>query len=58
MTTEELMEKKENQIKEILMSDDISYGMAKSIIHKIEAELLEKGNAFLNGSKLKNAFHV
>ena len=49
-----LIESKKQQIKEILESEDITYGMAKTIIQKVEAELLEGGNTFLNKSKLKN----
>ena len=48
-----LIENKKQQIKEILESEDITYGMAKRIIQKVEADL-EGGNTFLNRSKLKN----
>lgn len=49
-----LLESKKQQIKEILESEDITYGMAKAIIQRVEAELLEGGDTFLNKSKLKN----
>lgn len=52
--TEALIENKKQQIKEILESEDITYGMAKAIIQRAEAELIEGGNTFLNKSKLKN----
>ena len=49
-----LFEVKTQQIKEILESEDITYGMAKMIIQKVEAELLKSGDIFLNRSKFKN----
>lgn len=49
-----LFEVKTQQIKEILESEDITYGMARMIIQKVEAELLESGDIFLNRSKFKN----
>ena len=49
-----LFEVKTQQIKEILESEDITYGMAKMILQKVEAELLKSGDIFLNRSKFKN----
>lgn len=49
-----LFEVKTQQIKEILESEDITYGMARMIIQKVEAELLKSGDIFLNRSKFKN----
>lgn len=49
-----LIETKTQQIKEILESEDITYGMAKTIIQRVEAELLKSGDIFLNMSKFKN----
>lgn len=52
---QELIETKTQQIKEILESEDITYGVAKAIIQRVEAELLKSGDIFLNMSKFKNA---
>jgi len=49
-----LIESKKQQIKEILQAEDITYGMAKTIIQRVEAELLGGGDTFLNKSKLKD----
>lgn len=49
-----LFEVKTQQIKEILETEDITYGMAKMIIQNVEAELLKSGDIFLNRSKFKN----
>jgi len=49
-----LFEVKTQQIKKILESEDITYGMAKMILQKVEAELLKSGDIFLNRSKFKN----
>ncbi len=53
---EKLFEEKKRQILKILDAEDITYGMAKSIIQAVEAELMEKGNTFLSRSMLKNVF--
>lgn len=50
----ELIEAKTQQIIEILESEDITYGMAKTIIQSVEAEFLKSGDIFLNMSKFKN----
>ena len=50
----ELFEAKKQQIKEILESEDMTYGMAKTIIQAVEADLLKGGDIFLNRSKFKN----
>lgn len=49
-----IMEEKEKQIFEILIEGDITFGMAKSIIERIEADLMKKGDTFLKQSKLNN----
>lgn len=49
-----LIESKKQQIEKILMEDDITFGVAKSIIQAVEADLLGDGNTFLNKSSLKN----
>lgn len=49
-----LFDAKAQQIKEILESEDITYGMARMIIQKVEAELLKSGDIFLNRSEFKN----
>ena len=51
-----LIESKKNQIKEILMEGDITFGMAKSIIQAVEVDILSNGNTFLNKSKLTSVF--
>ena len=54
----ELFDVKVQQIKEILESEDITYGMAKMIIQKVEAELLKSGDIFLSRSKFKNISQI
>lgn len=41
---QKLIETKTQQIKEILESEDITYGIAKAIIQRVEAELLKSGD--------------
>lgn len=43
----ELMIEKEKMIKEILTDGTITYGMAKSIIQRVEVELLREGDTYL-----------
>lgn len=52
----EFMRKKEQQIMDILLEEDMTFGMAKSIIQRVEADLLNNGNTFLYKSDLKNVF--
>ena len=52
----ELIEDKIQQIEKILMEEDITFGVAKTIIQSIEADLFRDGDAFLNKSSLKNVF--
>ena len=49
-----LVEDKKQQIEKILTEGDITFGMAKTIIQSIEADLLRDGSTFLNKSMLKN----
>lgn len=42
------------QIKKILTNADVTFGVAKAVIQKVEAELLEDGDTFLSKSELKN----
>lgn len=49
-----LYEEKERQIKNILIDENMTYGMAKHIIQRIEADLSKEGEMFLRGSLLKN----
>ena len=51
-----LIESKKQQIEKILMEEDITFGVAKTIIQSIEADLFRDGDAFLNKSSLKNVF--
>lgn len=46
-TTKGLMVEKEKIIKEILTDGTITYGMAKEILDRVEAELLREGAAYL-----------
>ena len=50
----DLIKKKEDEIKKILMDDSITYGMAKTILNRLEAELLREGETFLRKTKYKN----
>ena len=52
----ELIEDKIQQIEKILMEEDITFVVAKTIIQSIEADLFRDGDAFLNKSSLKNVF--
>lgn len=52
----ELMRKKEQQIMDILLGESMTFGMAKSIIQRVEVDLLNNGNTFLCKSELKNVF--
>lgn len=49
-----IMEEKEKKIFDILTEGDITFGMAKSIIERIEADLMKKGDTFLKQSKLNS----
>lgn len=49
-----LIEKKEKQIKNILLEDNITFGMAKRLIQRIEVELLQEGDTYLRKTNLKN----
>lgn len=51
---EALIESKKQQIENILLEGDITFGIAQTIIHAIEADLLKDGSTFLNKSGLKN----
>ena len=52
--TAALIESKKQQIEKILMEEDITFGVAKTVIQAVEADLLGNGNTFLNKSALKN----
>lgn len=54
MDREALIESKKQQIENILLEGDITFGIAQTIIHAIEADLLKDGSTFLNKSGLKN----
>lgn len=47
-----LMEEKEQQIRDILMEGDITFGMARSIVQRIEAGLLREGDTYLMKTRL------
>lgn len=49
-----LIESMKQRIEKMLMEEDITFGVAKSIIQAVEADLLGDGNTFLNKSALKN----
>lgn len=49
-----IMEEKEKKIFDILTEGDITFGMAKSIIERIEADLMKKGDTFLKQSRFEN----
>ena len=49
-----LIECKKQQIEKILMEADMTFGMAKTVIQAVEADLLGNGNTFLNKSALEN----
>lgn len=49
-----LIESKIKQIKKILMEKDVTFGVAKAVIHAVEAELLEAGDVFLNKEAIIN----
>jgi hypothetical protein len=51
--TMDLVEDRTQQIVKILESEDITYGMAKQIIQRVEAELLKSGDTFLSQAKFK-----
>lgn len=51
-----LIEDKKRQIMEILCDEDITFGMARTILNAIEAEFLKNGNTFLNRAMFKNVF--
>lgn len=50
----ELMIEKEKMIKEILTDGTVTYGMAKSIIQRVEAELLREGATYLKQVNYRN----
>ncbi len=50
----ELMVEKEGEIKNILMDESITYGMAKTILNRLMSELLKEGDTFLNKEKYKS----
>lgn len=49
-----LIESKIKQIKKILMEKDVTFGVAKAVIHAVEAEILEAGDVFLNKEAIIN----
>mgnify|MGYP006968306236 CR=1 FL=1 len=49
----DLVENRTQQIVKILESEDITYGMAKQIIQRVEAELLKSGDTLLSQTKFK-----
>lgn len=49
----DLIEDRTQQIVKILESEDITYGMAKQIIQRVEAELLKCGDTFLSQVNFK-----
>ena len=51
MEKREIMIQKEKRILDILSDGDCSYGMAKSIIQRVEEKWRKTGNAYLPESK-------
>lgn len=49
-----IIEEKEEQIKEILQDERLTYGAALSIIRRIEADILKDGDTFLRSVPFKN----
>lgn len=49
----DLIEDRTQQIVKILESEDITYGMAKQIIQRVEAELLKCGDTLLSQANFK-----
>lgn len=52
--TAALIESMKQRIEKMLMEEVSTFGVAKSIIQAVEADLLGDGNTFLNKSALKN----
>lgn len=50
----ELMIEKEKMIKEILTDGTVTYGMAKSIIQRVEVDLLREGAMYLKQVNYRN----
>lgn len=56
LESNKIIQDKEKQILNILLDGNITFGVAKNIIQKVEAKLFSNGNTYLARTQLENVF--
>lgn len=52
----QIIEEKEMQIKEILRDEHLTFGMALSVLNRVEDDIVKSGNTFLKAQPFRDVF--